>query len=147
MGRLVVSSLVTLDGVSEDPAGFDGTAHGGWSLPFFDEEVGSSALELLVASDVFLCGRLTYEGFAKFGPAITGAYADRLNSMPKLVASTTLHEPLEWNATLIDGDVIGTVTNLKSQSDTDIVVYGGGALIGALTTANLVDEFKYRWFR
>src|SRR4051812_41008507 len=115
MRKLVASSFITLDGISEDPAGFEGSEIGGWSLPFFDDEAVDSAHELLLSSDVLLCGRRTYEGFAKFGPAMTGAYAETLNGMPKLVVSRTLEDPLEWNATTIQGDVVPAVSNLKGQ--------------------------------
>jgi dihydrofolate reductase len=142
MRKLVASSFVTLDGISEDPAGFEGSEAGGWSLPFFDDEAASSAHELLLASDVFLCGRRTYEGFAKFGPAMTGEYAETLNGMPKLVVSTTLEEPLEWNAKIIRGDVVSEVSNLKGQPGQNIVTYGGGELMQALMRADLVDQYK-----
>jgi dihydrofolate reductase len=140
--KLVVSSFMTLDGVSEDPAGFDGTGLGGWSLPFFDAEAAEAAHGLLRVSDLFVCGRATYDGFAKFGPAMTGKYADALNAMPKLVASRTLKEPLSWNAHLINGDVGGAVADLKQQPGGGIVSYGGGQLARILASAGLVDEYK-----
>lgn len=142
MRELVVSSFMTLDGVSEDPAGFEGTGIGGWSLPFFDAEAAESAHGVLRQSDLFLCGRVTYDGFARFGPAMTGDYADTLNAMPKVVASRTLQEPLAWNARLIDGDVADAVAELKRQPGQDIVSYGGGHLTGTLARAGLVDEYK-----
>jgi dihydrofolate reductase len=140
--RLVVSSFMTLDGVSEDPAGFEATESGGWSLPFFDAEAAASAHHLLRDSDLFLCGRVTYEGFAKFGPAMTGEYADALNAMPKMVASRTLTEPLTWNARLITGDLRDAIDDLKQQPGRSIVSYGGGQLINFLAEAGLVDEYK-----
>ena len=85
--------------------------------------------------------RATYEGFAKFGPAMTGAYADTLNAMPKLVASRSLRGPLSWNASLVEGDVVNVVEQRKRDAG-DIVVYGGGELIGTLSEAGLVDAFK-----
>jgi dihydrofolate reductase len=140
--KLVVSSFMTLDGVSEDPAGFEATESGGWSLPFFDAEAVASAHDLLRDSDLFLCGRVTYEGFAKFGPAMTGEYADTLNGMPKMVASRTLTEPLTWNARLITVDLRDAIENLKQQPGRNIVSYGGGQLINFLAEAELVDEYK-----
>ena len=142
MAKLVVSSFMTLDGVSQDPVGWEGTEHGGWSLPFFDEEASSAAHEQVLASDVFLCGRVTYEGFSSFGPAMTGPYAEALNGMPKLVASTTLSEPLGWNASLIEGDVAERVRELKREPGRDILTYGGAGLIGTLMAHDLVDEYK-----
>src|SRR5512132_3667721 len=106
MRRLSVSTLVTLDGVVQDPGGFGETETGGWANPFFDEEAGRLAFEHLLASEVFLLGRETYELFKKHWTRVhEGEYAARLNRMPKLVASTTLRDPLEWNAKLIKGDV------------------------------------------
>jgi len=83
-----------------------------------------------MASDAFLCGRVTYERFAKASPRIKeGAYAERMNSLPKFVASTTLEESLEWNATLIEGDVVDEVAKLKQQSGQDIVMCGSAELM------------------
>ena len=142
MRRLVVSSFVTLDGVGEDPAGFEGTDIGGWSVPYFDEEMAATALEMLRSCDLFLCGRVTYEGFAKYGPALTGEYSHRLNELPKRVVSKTLTEPLEWNAQLLEGEVVEAVSELKRSPGLDIVSYGGGELMATLLGAGLVDECK-----
>jgi dihydrofolate reductase len=99
MRRLSVSTLVTLDGVVQDPGGFGETEDGGWAGPYFDDEAGRLAFEHVLASDVFLLGRETYELFKEYWTRVhEGDYAARINSMPKLVASTTLHEPLDWNA-------------------------------------------------
>src|SRR5262249_894442 len=104
MGKLSVSTLVTLDGVIQDPGGFGETSQGGWGNPYFTEEAQQDAYEHLMASDYFLCGRITYELLSKtWGKIKGGPYLDRINSIPKLVASGTLTEPLEWNATLING--------------------------------------------
>ena len=146
MRKLIASSFMTLDGVGEDPASFEGTAFGGWSLPFFDEEMATSAYEQLLASDLFLCGRVTYEGFSKSGPAMSGPYAERLNSMPKVVASTSLREPLEWNATLLKSQAIERIRELKEQPGKDIVAYSGGGLLQVLLDAGLVDELKVQVF-
>src|SRR5262245_37683901 len=123
--QIRVSTLVTLDGIMEDPGGFGEIAAGGWSLPFFDEEAERYAYDQLLASDFFLCGRVTYERVAKVWPQIkTGDYAERMNRLPKLVASTTLDEPLEWNASLIRGDVPQEIAKLKRQPGGDILMYG-----------------------
>src|SRR4029450_978305 len=114
MGKLHVSTLVTLDGVVQDPGGFGETDDGGWSGPYSDHEAGRLAFEGALESDVFLLGRETYELFKEYWTRVhEGDYATRINKMPKLVVSTTLHEPLEWNATLITGDIVEAIRTLK----------------------------------
>jgi dihydrofolate reductase len=141
--ELNVSTLVTLDGVLEDPGGAEQTENGGWSLPFFDEEAEQYAYEQLVASDVFLCGRKTYEMFAKsWSQMKQGDYADRMNEIPKLVASTTLEEPLEWSASLIKGDVPEAVSKLKREPGQDILMYGSAELMQTLMDHGLIDEYR-----
>lgn len=143
MRKLSVSTLVTLDGVVQDPGGFGETAEGGWAGPYFDEEAGRLAYEHLLASDVFLLGRETYELFEKHWTRVhEGDYAARINSIPKLVASTTLQEPLEWNATLIDGDVAEAITELKREDGGEILMYGSPTLMRTLAAHDLIDEYK-----
>jgi dihydrofolate reductase len=99
LGKLSVSTLVTLDGVIQDPGSFGETKQGGWGSPYFTEDAQHDAYEHLMDSDYFLCGRLTYELLFKSWAKIKGApYLGRMNSIPKLVASRTLTEHLEWNA-------------------------------------------------
>jgi dihydrofolate reductase len=144
MRKLTVSTLVTLDGVVQDPGGFGETADGGWAGPYFDDEAGGLAFEQVLASDVFLLGRETYELFKEYWTRVQeGDYAARINSMPKLVASTTLREPLEWNATLIDGDIAEEVTKLKGDDGGEILMYGSPTLMRTLAAHSLVDEYKF----
>jgi len=134
---------VTLDGVMQDPGGFGEIAQGGWSLPFFNDEAQQYAYDQLLSSDAFLCGRRTYEAFAKTWPQIKeGDYAGRMNSLPKFVASTTLSEPLEWNASLIKGDVADAVAALKQQPGQDILMYGSADLMRTLMHHGLIDEYR-----
>jgi dihydrofolate reductase len=143
MRELCVSTLVTLDGVVQDPGGFGETDDGGWSQPYFDDEAGRLAFEQVQASDVFLLGRETYELFKEYWTQVhEGDYAARINGMPKLVASTTLREPLEWNATLIDGDVAEAIAKVKSEDGGGILMYGSPTLMRTLAAADLVDEYK-----
>jgi dihydrofolate reductase len=143
MRKLSVSTLVTLDGVVQDPGGFGETDEGGWAGPYFDEEAGRLALEHALASDVFLLGRETYELFKEYWKRVhEGDYAARINSMPKLVASETLHEPLEWNATLIEGDVVEAITKLKREDGGEILMYGSPTLMSTLAAHDLVDEYR-----
>jgi dihydrofolate reductase len=143
MRKLNVSTLVTLDGVIQDPGGFQELDEGGWGNRYFDDEAQSYALEHLRESDAFLCGRVTFEVFKEFWPQVKeGEYAQTLNRMPKFVASRTLSEPLEWNATLLKGDVADAVSDLKQQEGRDIVVYGSAGLMATLMAHDLIDEYR-----
>ena len=140
MRRIIVSTLVTADGIVEDPGGMTGFEHGGWANRYFDEEAGERSLERLRSCDYFLCGRRTYEMFSQTWPNGTGPYADRLNAMPKLVASSTLAEPLSWNASLLKGDAIDALTRIKEEDGQDILMYGSVTLMRSLLHQRLVDQ-------
>ncbi len=145
MRRVIVSEYVTLDGVVEDPGGAEGFEHGGWSMPYWSEEIGNFKDDELFASDALLLGRVTYQGFAQAWPSMTdeAGFADRMNGLPKYVASTTLEEPLEWNnSRLIKGNVAEEVSRLKQQPGQDILIYGSADLVRTLTRHDLVDEFR-----
>jgi dihydrofolate reductase len=124
-----------------------------WSINSKDqaEERGRYAHDLLFEADALLLGRETYQIFAEVWPTRTAAdddpgasgVTDRINSMPKYVASTTLEEPLSWNATLIKGDLPQEIAKLKDQPGQNIVVYGCGRLARTLIEHNLVDEFRF----
>lgn len=149
MGDIVVSEFVTLDGVMEAPGGEEHPdGKGGWTMRFFDAEAGAFKGEELTAGDALLLGRVTYEHFAAAWPSRTDDYgfADRMNSLPKFVASTTLQEPLEWNATLLAGDFAEAVRELKSRFERDILVFGSADLVGALVEHGLVDEYRLMVF-
>ena len=93
---------------------------------------------------MLLLGRVTYEEFVASWPLRSGdRFTDRINSLPKLVASTTLEEPLEWNATLLQGDVVEAVSNLKEQPGEDVLIYGSGALVNTLLAHNLIDQYRF----
>jgi dihydrofolate reductase len=144
MRKLSVSTLVTLDGVVQDPGGFGETKDGGWADPYFDNEAGRLAYEHVLASDIFLLGRETYELFKEYWTQVhEGDYAARINSIPKLVASTTLHEPLEWNAKLIDGDIAEAIAKLKRDDGGEILMYGSPTLMRTLAARDLVDEYRF----
>jgi dihydrofolate reductase len=143
MRKLSVSTLVTLDGVIQDPGGFGELDRGGWANPYFTADAQQDALEHLEASDYFLVGRVTYELLYKTWANIKGgAYLERMNGIPKLVASSTLNGPLAWNATVINGDVAAEITRLKQQSGRDIEVYGSTTLVQTLMRHNLIDEYR-----
>jgi dihydrofolate reductase len=137
---------VTLDGVMQDPGGVGEIEHGGWSIPFFNEEAERYANDLLFSCDALLVGRITYEGFAAAWPSmeeVEGDFAVRMNTMPKHVASTTLSEPLEWNnSSLIKGDVAEEVAKLKQQEGQDILIYGSASLMRTLMEHELIDDYR-----
>lgn len=137
MRKLVESTFVTLDGVISSPQE--------WSPPYWDDEHAQYANDLLFAADALLLGRETYEAFAQAWPSRTGHYSDRINGLPKYVASTTLRET-EWNATLIGGDVAAEVAELKEQPGQSILKFGTGELDRALMQRGLVDEFHFWLF-
>jgi dihydrofolate reductase len=148
MRKIVVTEFVSLDGVMEDPGGAEGYAHGGWTFKFPDPEGMKYKLDELMTHDAMLLGRVTYQGFAKAWPSITDefGFADKMNSMPKYVVSTTLQE-LEWNnSTLIASDVEREVAALKEQPGQDILVAGSRTLAQALLAADLVDEYRLMVF-
>jgi dihydrofolate reductase len=143
MRKLTVSTLVTLDGVIQDPGGFGEMAQGGWGNPYFTAESQQFSHENLLASDYFLCGRVTYELLSKaWGNLKGGPYLERMNAIPKLVASRTLRGPLEWNAKLIQGDVATAIAELKRESGKDIEMYGSASLLQTLIEHDLVDEYR-----
>ena len=147
MRKVIVSEYVTLDGVIEDPGGAEGFKHGGWSFGFGGAEQQQYKFEELFACDALLLGRRTYEGFAAAWPNMpgTGAYGERMNSLPKYVASTTLSE-VTWNATLIKGDLTEAPSRLKQEDGQDILVFGSGQLVHALHDRNLIDEYRLMIF-
>jgi dihydrofolate reductase len=143
MGRIVVTEFISLDGVIEAPGGGEDYKYGGWTFEIDRGDQGNQfKLDETMSSAALLLGRRTYEGFAAAWPEREGEFADRINSMPKYVASQSLSEPLAWNATLLEGDLTESVPALKERHGL-LVVSGAGELAHALITQGLVDEF---WF-
>ena len=147
MGRIVVTEFVSLDGVVEDPGGSEDFKYGGWSFEFNRGEGGDKfKLDEALEAEALLLGRVTYEGFAAAWPSREGEFADKFNGMPKYVVSSTLENP-EWtNSTVLKGDVLEEVSNLKQQQDGDIVVHGSVKLVQALIEHNLVDQLRLMVF-
>ena len=149
MGKLVVSEFVTLDGVIEDPGGAEGFDRGGWALSFDRGADGDAfKFEELMSAEAMLLGRVTYEGFAAAWPDRTdeAGFADKMNSMPKYVVSSTLHDPAWSNSTVIAGDVAQSIATLKGQLDGDLLVAGSARLVEALVEHELVDELRLMVF-
>jgi dihydrofolate reductase len=147
MGRIVVTEFVSLDGVMEDPGGSEDFEHGGWAFEVNRGNEGDKfKLDEALESEALLLGRVTYEGFAAAWPSREGEFADKFNSMPKYVVSSTLEEP-EWNnSTVLKGDLVEEVSRLRQRSDGDIVVHGSARLVQALVEHDLVDELRLMVF-
>jgi dihydrofolate reductase len=146
VGRIVVTEFVSLDGVMEDPGGAESFKHGGWSFQIDRGEGMTFKLEETMATDALLLGRVTYEGFAEAWPSRDGEFADKFNSMPKYVVSSTLKHP-EWNnSTVLEGDLAAGVAALKEQYDGDVVVHGSAQLVQGLIEGDLVDELRLMVF-
>jgi len=145
MGKVAVSEFISLDGVIEDPGGGEDTGFGGWTFRFPAEDGQRFKYEELMASDVQLLGRVTYEAFAAVWPSMEEAAGDfgaKMNSMPKVVVSTTLTEANWKNTTIASGELSEIVADLKSQYEGDILVAGSATLVAALREADLVDEYR-----
>jgi dihydrofolate reductase len=147
MGRIVVTEFVSLDGVMEDPGGAENFRHGGWSFEINRGDEGDKfKLDETLSAQALLLGRVTYEGFAEAWPSREGEFADKFNTMPKYVVSSTLEDP-EWNnTTVLKGDVRNEVEKLKQEQDGDIVVHGSARLVQTLIEHDLVDELRLMVF-
>jgi dihydrofolate reductase len=145
MGKIIVSENVSLDGVIQDPAGDEGFRHGGWIGRIGDrgrEEAAKIALDEALGTEAMLLGRRSYEFLAARWPSRTGALADRLNSKPKYVVSSTLQGPAWNNSTVLSGDVVSEVSKLKQQLAGDIVVAASFQLVHMLIEHDLIDELR-----
>jgi dihydrofolate reductase len=148
MGRIVVSENISIDGVIQDPTGEDGLGRGNWFAHIGKQNLAAWAeveLAEALAAEALLMGRRSYAWFVARGWATsrTGAWADRLRSLPKYVVSSSGLEGPEWgNSTVLKGDVIDEIPRLRQQVDGDIVVYGSGRLVHALWEHDLVDELR-----
>jgi dihydrofolate reductase len=143
MGRIVVTEYISVDGVVEAPSGTEEFARVGWIDDFTRGPAGDEfKVDETMASDALLLGRVTYEAFAAVWPHVEGEFAEKFNTMPKYVVSSTLEDP-EWtNATVLRGDVIEEVRALKERHEGDIVVHGSPQLAQTLIEHDLVDELR-----
>jgi dihydrofolate reductase len=147
MGKIVVSDNVSLDGVIEDPAGDEGFPRGGWVGLIKDRpELNKLALDEALGTQAMLMGRLTYEWFAARWPSRVGELADRLNSLPKYVASSTLEHPNWNNSTVLTGDVLDEVAKLKHKFNGEIVIPASVRIVRTLMEHDLVDELRLKVF-
>jgi len=141
--QLIAAEYLSLDGRMEDPGPAGDFEHRGWTMPYWNEELATYQSDLLFASDALLLGRVTYEEFAAAWPSRSGdPFTDRMNSLPKFVASRTFREPLTWNATLLKGDVAEAVRTLKQQAGKSILIYGSSELVNTLMQHRLIDVYR-----
>jgi dihydrofolate reductase len=145
MGTIVISENVSLDGVVQDPTGEEGFRHGGWFNQIGDKDREGWAkvgFDEALGAEAMLLGRRSYEYLAARWPSRSGEWADRLNSLPKYVVSTTLVDP-EWNnSTVLKGEVVNEVSKLKQELDGEIVVAASRQLVRTLMEHDLVDEVR-----
>jgi dihydrofolate reductase len=149
MGRIVISPNVSVDGVVQDPTGDEGFRQGGWFGEIGNrdrEEWDKLELDEALGTEALLLGRRSYEFFALRWPSRGGQWADRLNSMPKYVVSSTLQHPYWNNSTVLKGDVVNEVSKLKQQLTGEIVVYASFQLVHTLLEHDLVDELRLKIF-
>ncbi|SDM61183.1 Dihydrofolate reductase [Fictibacillus solisalsi] len=134
MGKIAVSLYLSLDGIMEEPA---------WTMPYWNDEIAKFQSEMLLFStDALLLGRETYEGFAAAWPTMKDedGFADKMNTMPKYVATTTLENP-KWNATFIKENFADEVAKLKQNTDQNLLIYGSAQIIRQLMERNLIDDY------
>jgi dihydrofolate reductase len=145
MGKIIISENVSLDGVIQDPAGDEGFQRGGWVGRVGDrgrEAAAQVLLEEALGTEAMLLGRRSYEFLAARWPSRTGELADRLNSKPKYVVSSTLQDPIWNNTTVLKGNVVKKVSKLKQQLAGDIVVPASFQLVRTLIEHDLADELR-----
>jgi dihydrofolate reductase len=149
--RVVVNEFMSLDGVVQAPGGADedtdgGFTHGGWSMPYFDQEVMGAAIgEGMTTAEALLFGRRTWQVMATAWPERAGdPFADQMNAIKKYVASRTLTTgDLTWNTTLLSADdAVGDIAALRARDGGDLLIWGSASLVTALLAAGLVDELS-----
>ena len=147
MGKVIVTNLVSLDGVMQGPGRpdedtRDGFTHGGWATPYGDEATVAKMGERMGGARAFLFGRRSYEDLLASWNAQGGPFAEAFNATQKYVASSRAETRLQWpNSTLLHGDVPAAVRELKQASDTNLIIMGSGVLIASLGAADLIDEY------
>jgi dihydrofolate reductase len=149
MGKIIISENVSLDGVVQDPTGEEGFGRGGWFRQLGDEDRAAWAeleLQEALGAEALLLGRRSDAWFAARWLSRSGEWADRLNSLPKYVVSSTLEEPRWSNSTVLTGDVVKEVLTLKRELAGEIVVYASTQLVHTLMEHDLVDELRLTLF-
>lgn len=145
MRKVIVSEFISLDGVIEAPGPAHDFEYAGWTMPYWNDRIGEFKLNELRNTGALLLGRKTYDAFAAAWPGRTDeqGFAQRMNSLPKHVASTTLKNPAWNNSHVIATDLAGAVKRLKAEPGEDILVFGSGKLSTELLRHGLVDELAF----
>ena len=149
MGKLIVSENISLDGVVQDPTGEEGTSFGGWFLQIGDkdhEAWAKAGFDEAMGAEAMLLGRRSDEWLATRWLSRTGAWADRLNTMPKYVVSSTIEEAKWTNSTVLKGDVVSEVSKLKQELAGEILAPASIQLVHTLLEHDLVDELRLMIF-
>ena len=153
MRQLVIAEFITLDGVIQAPGGADedtegGFTHGGWTVPYWHDDIGARFFEAMSGADAFLLGRKTWQIHGEaFEPMTGNPFADALNAIPKYVVSTTLRSASAWrNSTLISDDVVASIRRLKQQPGKNILLDGSSVLAKVLAENDLVDEYSLHMY-
>jgi dihydrofolate reductase len=146
MGRIVITEFVSLDGVMQAPGGED-FKHKNWSFEFDRGEGGNKfKLDETLDAEALLLGRVTYEGFAAVWPSRSGEFADKFNTMPKYVVSSTLKDPKWSNTTVLKSDPVEQVAKLRRELRGDIYVHGSCRLAQTLIEHDLFDQINLMVF-
>ena len=143
--KIIVTEYVSLDGVIEDPVGMEGSGLGNWTGPFSRGPEGDRfKLDELFAAESMIYGRATYDAFAAAWPNVKdeAGYADRMNSLPKYVASNSISEPAWANTTVWRGDLADTVRTFKAGGDGDVLIFGSASIVHQLAPQGLIDEYR-----
>lgn len=145
MRQIIVSEFITVDGVIEAPGGEPTHPHTGWVSDYFSDELGAFKSQEVFDAESLLLGRVTWESFSGAWPTYEGEMAERMNAMPKHVVSSTLTDP-GWNSTVISGDVVAAVKELKAGDGGPIMVNGSATLVHTLIENELVDLYRLAVF-
>ena len=147
MARIVATEFMSLDGVIEDPGGSEDFKHGGWSFEISSGDDGMQfKVDETMRSEAMLLGRRTYEGFAEAWPERDGDFADKFNSLPKYVVSSTLRDPSWGDTTVLDGDLPAAIARVNEEREGEVVVHGSAQLVQGLIAGDLLDELRLMVF-
>jgi dihydrofolate reductase len=144
-GTIVATNYISLDGVIQDPVGMESSGLGDWTGPFTRGPAGDKfKLDELADADAMIYGRITYDGFAAVWPTVKdpAGFGDRMNALPKYVASRTLENASWSNSTLWKSDLVANTRELRARTSGDILIYGSASIVHQLAPHGLVDEYR-----
>ncbi len=147
--KIIATQYISVDGVIQDPVGMEGSGLGDWTGPFTRGPKGDRfKYEELMRAEALILGRVTYDGFAAVWPTAKDpeGFADRINALPKFVASRTLKTTAWNNSTLITGDLIEAAKSIKATAKGDILIYGSASIVHQLAPCGMIDEYRLMVF-